>query len=175
MEENTVSETSDLPSDEIVLSSGRTVRLPLIQTTTIHGVLVRIPYEYAQSKLPEALQPVWYTPTGAVMLVLGAEYPNERPYSLGPYDEFATLIPCTHKTDRVAPSLTSMLEMRSGGVWRLLDGYITEMPVTSEDSNEMGHRCWELPKQVMQITNEDRGGVRRTSVKADGKIGRAHV
>lgn len=141
------------------LSTGHTVELPFDCEFTAASGLFPAPAQRLSARLPDRLSPIRVAPrTGAVALV-SIEYHHVG--GLDPYHEFAVVVPV------VADSRTDLPGAQLFGADA--GGYVHYLPVTTEASVALGTEVWGYPKELADITIEDRGGVRRTTVSLDGE------
>lgn len=145
----------------ITLSTGQTVRLPLSTTATIRGAVFDAPRTRVRELLPDGLTPVGLTPRTAAVTLLSVEYHRVGVDGIEPYDEFAVLFPAVHRSRTTLPLLSLSARATSGYVWYL--------PVTTESARALGVDVWGHPKVVGDITHEDSGSRRRTTVEIDGE------
>jgi hypothetical protein len=93
--------------------------------------------------------------------LLSVEYHDMDIEGLEPYDEFVVLIPASHESRTDVPYLSALNHAS--------DGYVWYMPVTTEPAYALGVDIWGYPKVVADITHEDHGSVRETTVTVDGE------
>ena len=77
------------------------------------------------------------------------------------YNEFGVLIPAVHDDSRTLPYVSVLT--------RGVTGYIWHLPVTSEPAKALGVDIWGYQKEVAEITHDDDGSTRHTSVHLDGQ------
>lgn len=87
--------------------------------------------------------------------------PDRVRFGHQPYNEFGVLIPAVEDDTRTLPHASVFTRGVSGYVWHL--------PVTSEPAKALGVDIWGYPKGVADITHDDDGSTRRTSVHIDGQ------
>lgn len=153
-------ETEDRESDAIrMLSTGHTVELPLDCEFTAAGGLFPASARKLSARLPDRLSPIRVAPRTSAVAFASIEYHHVG--GLDPYDEFAVIVPV------VADARTDLPGAQLFGADA--GGYVHYLPVTTEASVALGTEIWGYPKELADITIEDRGGVRRTTVSLDGK------
>ena len=143
------------------LSTGHEVALPLSTHATMTGAVLSAAPEAVRDLLPAGLTPVRATRSRAAVTLLCVDY-DRIGYDSGiePYNEFGVLIPATHGDSRTLPYVSVFTRGVTGYVWHL--------PVTSEPAKALGVDIWGYPKEVADITQDDDGTTRRTSVHIDG-------
>ena len=148
--------------DPITLSTGPTVVLPLTTEATMLGAVFSVPREPVEALLPSGLRPITVTPGGDVpMTLLSVEYHRIGVEGIEPYDEFAVVFPAVHRPTLTLPYLSAIYRATRGFVWYL--------PVTTEPAKALGVDVWGYPKVVADITHEDDGPRRSTTVVVDGE------
>jgi hypothetical protein len=111
--------------------------------------------------LPNGLHPIRATPTGdAALTLLSVEYHEVDIPGLDPYDECAVIIPASHTSPSNVPYVSALTQATNGYVWYL--------PVTTEPARAFGADIWGFPKMVADITHDDDGSARTTTVTVDG-------
>lgn len=146
------------PERTVELASGHEVRLPLSTTATMTGALFVASADAAEELVPTPLRPVRVTPARTLVLLLTVEYRRVDRNQFDPYDEVGIFVPAV--PDGVGLSRAIL----DGG----LGGYTWQLPVTTEPARALGE-CWQFPKTVADITVEDEGGRRRTTLTVDGE------
>lgn len=148
--------------DSVTLSTGHTVHLPVRTHATMFGATFAAPKPAVTDFLPDGLHPIRATPTGnAAVTFLSVEYHEVAIPDLDPYDEFAVIIPASHSSPSRIPYVSTLTQATNGYVWY--------MPVTTEPAKAFGIETWGFPKVVADISHEDDGTVRQTTVTIDGK------
>ncbi len=143
------------------LSTGHTVELPVRTRTTMLGATFAVPKSGVSELLPSGLRPIRATPTGAAAVtLLSVEYHEVDISGMDPYDEFAVIIPACHASPSSVPYVSAMTQAANGYVWY--------MPVTTEPAKAFGIDIWGFPKVVAEISHNDEGSVRTTTVTVDG-------
>ncbi|QAU14021.1 acetoacetate decarboxylase [Halorubrum sp. BOL3-1] len=143
------------------LSTGHTVELPVRLRATMLGATFAAPTSDVLELLPSGLYPIRATPTGdAAVTLLSVEYHEVGIPGLDPYNEFAVVIPAHHSSPSTVPYVSALLQATNGYVW--------SMPVTTEPTKAFGIDIWGFPKVVAEITHDDDGSVRTTTVTMDG-------
>lgn len=143
------------------LSTGHTVELPVRTRATMLGATFAAPKSDVAELLPSGLYPIRATPTGdAAVTLLSVEYHEVDVPEMDPYDEFAVIIPASHSSPSNVPYVSVGTQATNGYVWY--------MPVTTEPSKAFGVDIWGFPKVVADITHDDDGSVRTTTVTVDG-------
>jgi len=147
--------------DPMTLSTGQTVEFPVDLEATMLGAVYSAPRAPVDALLPGGVQPIRATPGGdAAVTFLSVEYHDIGVNGIDPYDEFGVIVPATHGATTV-PYLSPLTRATSGYVWYL--------PVTTEPARALGVDVWGFPKVVADITHEDEGSQRRTTVSIDGE------
>lgn len=153
------------PSDSAVqqtetLSTGHTVNLPVRTRATMLGATFAAPRADVSELLPRGLHPIRATPTGdAAVTLLSVEYHDIEIPDMDPYDEFAVIIPANHASPSKVPYVSALTQATNGYVWY--------MPVTTEPAKAFGVDIWGFPKVVADITHDDDGSTRTTTVTMD--------
>jgi hypothetical protein len=149
----------DAPTERTIkISSGHEVRLPLSTTAAMTGGLFTVSADAAAQLLPSELVPVRVTPARTLVLLLTVEYRRVDRNQFDPYDEVGVFVPA------VPDGIGTIRAIRDG----YLGGYTWQLPVTTEPARALGE-CWQFPKTVADITVEDGGGRRRTTLVVDGE------
>jgi len=151
------------PGQETVsISTGHTVDLPSRLRATMVGATFAVPNDGVTDLLPNGLQPIRATPTGkAAVTLLSVEYHDVAIPGMDPYDEFAVIVPASHASPSTVPYVSALMHATNGYVWY--------MPVTTEPAKAFGVDVWGFPKVVADITHEDHGTTRETTVVVDGE------
>lgn len=145
-----------------VLSTGHQVELPLSTHATMTGAVLSASPEAVRELLPKGLRPIRATRNRAAVTLLCVDYDRIGSDSdITPYNEFGVLIPAVHDDTRTLPYASVFTRGVSGYVWHL--------PVTSEPARALGVDIWGYPKEVADITHDDDGSTRHTSVQIDGQ------
>lgn len=144
------------------LSTGHEVDLPLSTQATITGAVLSASPNAVRDLLPAGLTPIQATPNRAAVTFLCVDY-ERIGYDSGiePYNEFGVMIPAVHDDSRALPYVSVFTRGVTGYVWHL--------PVTSQPAKALGVDIWGYPKAVADITHDDDGSTRRTSVRIDGE------
>lgn len=144
------------------LSTGHTVELPVRTEATMLGATFAAPKSDVSELLPSGLRPIRATPTGsAAVTLLSVEYHEVEIPEMGSYNEFAVLIPASHSSPSKVPYVSALTQATNAYVWY--------MPVTTEPAKAFGIDIWGFPKVVADITHDDDGSVRTTTVTVDGE------
>lgn len=145
-----------------ILSTGHEVDLPLSTHATMTGVVLSASPEAVSELLPTGLTPIRATPGRAAVTFLCVDYDRiGHGSNITPYNEFGVLIPAVHDDSRTLPYVSVLTRGVTGYVWHL--------PVTSEPAKALGVDIWGYPKEVAEITHDDDGSTRHTSVHIDGQ------
>ena len=145
-----------------VLSTGHEVDLPLSTHATMTGAVLSASPDAVHELLPTGLTPIRATPGRAAVTFLCVDYDRIGYGSdITPYNEFGVLIPAVHDDSRTLPYVSVLTRGVTGYVWHL--------PVTSEPATALGVDIWGYPKEVADITHDDDGSTRHTSVHLDGQ------
>ncbi|MEF8814465.1 MAG: acetoacetate decarboxylase family protein [Halovenus sp.] len=154
---------SDSPVQQTVsISTGHTVDLPVRLRATMLGATFAVPNDDVKELLPGRLQPIRATPTGkAAVTLLSVEYHDVAIPGMDAYNEFAVSIPASHASPSTVPYVSALMHATNGYVWYL--------PVTTEPAKAFGIDVWGFPKVVADITHDDDGTVRETTVTVDGR------
>lgn len=143
------------------LSTGHTVELPVSTRATMIGATFAVPRADAAALLPEGLAPIRATPAGAAALtLLSVEYHEVAIPGMDPYDEFAVVVPASHTSPSTVPYVSAARQATNG--------YVGYMPVTTEPAKAFGVEIWGFPKVVADITHDEEGSTRTTTVTVDG-------
>lgn len=144
------------------LSTGHEVDLPLSTHATMTGVVLSASPDAVRELLPAGLTPIRATPDRAAVTFLCVDYDRIGHGSgIEPYNEFGVLLPAVHDDARTLPYVSVFTRGVTGYVWHL--------PVTTEPAKALGVDVWGYPKEVADITHDDDGSARRTSVRIDGE------
>lgn len=114
------------------------------------------PREPVKKLLPDGLRAIRVPGRNAAIAFLSVEYHRIGDGAIEPYDEFAVVLPAAHGSPAPVPSLAALSRGPSGYIWYL--------PVTTEPAEALGVDVWGFPKTVADITHEDDGSRRRTTV-----------
>ena len=151
------SESGPQDGERISISTGHTVGLPLSTEATITGAVFSADREGVVDLLPDDLVPIRTAPGRAAVTFLYVEYHRVgRRGKIEPYDEFGVLAPAVPEGVGLLSSPSAFLDEVGGYVWYL--------PVTSESARALGVEPWGYPKEIAEITHEERGRRRRTTV-----------
>lgn len=144
------------------LSTGHTVELPVRTRATMLGATFAAPRADVSELLPDRLRPIRATPTGAAAVtLLSVEYHEVAIPEMDPYDEFVVGVPASHTSPSTVPYVSALTQATNG--------YVRYMPVTTEPARAFGAEIWGFPKVVADITHDDDGSVRTTTVTVDGE------
>lgn len=125
------------------------------------GAVFSVPREPVEGLLPEGLRPIRVPGGNAAVAFLSVEYHRIGDGAIDPYDEFAVVLPAVPDSMGSFPSLATLN--------RALGGYVWYLPVTTEPAKALGVDVWGFPKTVADVTPEDNGSRRRTTVTVDGE------
>jgi len=143
------------------ISTGHTVELPVRTRATMLGATFAAPKADVSALLPSGLRPIRSTPAGAAAVtLLSVEYHEVEIPEMEPYNEFAVMIPANHTSPSKVPYVSAVTQATNAYVWY--------MPVTTEPAKAFGIDIWGFPKVVADITHDDDGSVRTTTVTVDG-------
>ncbi|RBI64536.1 acetoacetate decarboxylase [halophilic archaeon] len=148
-------------AEPFTLSTGETVDLPLSTDAAMTGAAFGANYGGVRELLPEGLVPIRTAPGRAAVTFLCVEYRRIGAGEIAPYDEFGVLLPAVRGSTGTVP-LASALRGGAGG-------YVWYLPVTTEPGRALGVDVWGYPKAVGDVTFDDDGTRRRTTVTVDGK------
>jgi hypothetical protein len=143
--------------DEIVLSTGETIGLPVSMRATMAGVILPARRAWVARRLPSGLTPIrggWGT---APVWLLSVEYHAINGGALRPYRELTVTLGAVPDGSPGVPYLAPLL--RTGG-------YVWHMAVTHEPARAFGEEIWGYPKSVADLETDWRGGWARTTVTA---------
>lgn len=161
MTTGTASRDHSSVQETVSISTGHTVDLPVKLESTMFGATFAAPRNDIAELLPQGLQPVRATPTGkAAVTLLSVEYHDVGVPDMDPYNEFAVIMPAHHSSPASIPYVSALTQATNGYIWF--------MPVTTEPSKAFGVDIWGFPKVVADITHDDTGSVRETTVSIDG-------
>lgn len=139
------------------LSTGHRVELPLSTTARARGVVLPASRSGVRALLPDGLRPVRATPTRAAVTFLSVAYDRIGGSDVEPYDEFGVVLPAVPAD---APPISAI---------RRVGGYVDFLPVTTEPARALGVDIWGYPKVVADITHDEWGSTRHTTVTVDGE------
>jgi len=146
----------------VTISTGHTVELPVRLRASMLGATFAAPRAAVADLLPAGLSPIRATATGeAAVTLLSVAYREVDVPGMDPYDEFAVILPASHAAPAKLPYVSALTQATNGYVWY--------MPVTTEPSKAFGVDVWGFPKVVADISHEDTGGGRETTVTVDGE------
>ncbi len=150
-----------LPSDgdEVTLSTGQTLDLPVSMDSTITSVALPADRRAAADLLPDGLSPIRASRGTAAVWLLSASHRNVGDGALDDYDEFAVMVGATHGAPDGVPYVSPALRTET---------YVWFMPVTTKPARAFGDEIWGYPKVVAEIDVEETPGRRRTTVTVDG-------
>lgn len=144
------------------LSTGHEVKLPLSTQAMMTGAVLSASPEAVRDLLPAGLDPIQATPNRAAVTFLCVDYDRIGDDSdIEPYNEFGVMIPAVHDDSRTLPYVSIFTRGVTGYVWHL--------PVTTQPAKALGVDIWGYPKEVADITHDNDGSTRRTSVRIDGE------
>lgn len=146
--------------DQVTLSTGQTVSLPLTTQATMTGVVVPAALEAVRELLPAPLSPVRIGPRTGAVAFLSVEYHSVDGGTIEPYNEFGVLIPALRESSR-----TGVMGWLPGGI----GGYVWYLPVTTEPARALGVEIWSYPKVQGEIQITDTGSRRHTTVSVEGE------
>ncbi|PPD45336.1 MAG: hypothetical protein CTY15_04490 [Methylocystis sp.] len=147
------------------LPSGARVQLPL-RYLDWTGMMAHFPASAAAIRklLPSPkLKPVLAWPGTAILSVAALEY--RRLADVRPYNEVAIMTPVLYEPALNIPAAPLLFP-------KLFKGFglfVLHMPVTTQESLELGVQVWGYPKFLADIRFEEEGNLRRCRVRADGK------
>jgi hypothetical protein len=139
------------------LSTGHRVELPLSTTARARGVVLPASRSGVRALLPDGLRPVRATPTRAAVTFLSVAYDRIGASDIEPYDEFGVVFPAVPAD---APPVATL---------RRAGGYVDYLPVTTEPARALGVDVWGYPKVVADVTHDEWGSTRHTTVTVDGE------
>ncbi len=148
-----------MAENDVTLSTGQTVTVPLETAATVTGLLLPADSDAVAAALPDGLDPVRVTPSRGLVTVLAVEYHRIGDDAMRPYDELAVVLSATPQSS--ARPLAPLATGEYGG-------YVHSLPVTTEPARALGAEVWGLPKTVARISHHDEAGRRTTSVVEDG-------
>lgn len=125
------------------------------------GAVLPARRDRVRAMLPDGLRAIRPTPRTAAVTLLSVEYRRIGDGQIDPYDEFAVVVPAVPTGAVSLPILSTITQGTNGYVWW--------MPVTSDPAKALGVDVWGYPKAVGEISHEDDGERRRTTVAVDGE------
>lgn len=152
-------------SSHVELSSGRRVGLP-VRYLDWTGIFAHFPAPASAVRrlLPgKALAPVLIAPGTAILSIAAIEY--RRIAEIEPYNEVAVMTPVLHKPLVNLPTLPFFFPR----MFRSFGFFVLNMPVTTEESRELGVKVWGYPKFLADISFEEIDNTRRCRVQLEGK------
>ena len=147
--------------EAVTLSTGETVSLPLVTDATMTGAAFGADRSGVAALLPAGLAPVPTARGRAAVLLLCVGYGRVGAGEIPAYDEFGVLVPAVERSASAVPY--------AGALSGRVGAYVWTLPVTNEPGRALGVELWGYPKWVADITHEDHGRRRRTTVRADGQ------
>jgi hypothetical protein len=166
MDENFFSEAR---SEEVVLSTGVRIRLPLrYYDWSWINAFFPAPVAKVRRLLPSGkLKPILLAPGITMVSLSGFEY---RKSDLNPYNEFAVAIPVQYEPLVNIPGLPLLLHPALSPQWyRKFGMYVHHLPVTTQLALDSGVEIYGYPKIIAEISFEETGGMRRCRLRAEGK------
>jgi hypothetical protein len=148
------------PGDEVTLSTGETIRLPVTLEATMNSVILPGDRAVVDKLLPKGLSPIRAGRGTAPVWLLSVEYHDIGGGAIEPYNEFAVVLGATPGNSSGVPYVSPVVST---------EGYVWCMSVTHEPARAFGDEIWGYPKVVGDIGFEDPRGRRRTTVTVDGK------
>jgi len=146
------------PGDEVTLSTGETVGLPVALEATMVAVILPGDRAVVDELLPRGLSPTRAGRGTAPVWLLSVEYHDVGGGAIEPYNEFAVVLGATTGGPSGVPYVSPVLST---------EGYVWYMPVTHEPARAFGDEIWGYPKVVGDVHVEASGGRRRTRVTVD--------
>jgi hypothetical protein len=149
----------------VELPSGRRIGLP-VRYLDWTGVMAHFPApESAVRRLlpSKTLAPVLIAPGTAILSVAAIEYRHVA--QIAPYSEVAIMTPVLLKPLVNIPALPFYLP----GLFRSFGFFVLNMPVSTEESRELGVRVWGYPKFLSNIDFQEMDNMRRCRVRLEGK------
>lgn len=158
--------TDDQPGEAgpraATVPTGESVRPPVSFRGTMRGATFAIPKTRASALLPDGLEPIRATLGGAAALTLmSVDYHEVDASGVDPYDQLAVFIPASHESPSRVPYVSPLTQGTNG--------YVQFMAVSTDASKRLGRELWGFPKVRAEITHEDEGSERRTTVTIDGQ------
>jgi hypothetical protein len=155
----------DVRAEAVVLSNGATITLPR-RYYDWQGMMAHFPAARAgvEKLLPtNKLVPAQIIPGIAILSLVAIDY--HRVAEVQPYREFAIMIPVLYEPLINIPTLP-LLRPR----WFKRFGlYVLHMPVTTQESRDVGVELWGYPKFVAQIDFETTDQIHRCRLQSEGK------
>ncbi|MFB6183880.1 MAG: acetoacetate decarboxylase family protein [Haloarculaceae archaeon] len=148
------------PGDEVTLSTGETIRLPVTLEATMNSVILPGDRAAVDTLLPEGLSPIRAGRGTAPVWLLSVAYHDVGGGAMEPYDEFAVVLGATTGGSSGVPYVSPVVST---------EGYVWYMPVTHEPARAFGDEIWGYPKVVGDVDFESSGGRRHTTVTVDGQ------
>lgn len=145
--------------DEVTLSTGETIRLPVPLEATMSAAIVPADRTRVDELLPAGLSPIRAGRASAAVWLLSVAYHDVDDGALEPYDEFAIVLGATHGAPSGIPYLSPL---------HRTEGYVWYMPVSHEPARAFGDEIWGYPKVVGDVDIEEADGRRRTTVTVEG-------
>jgi len=143
----------------VTTTTGETIELPVRTEATVLGAAFAVPRTAVEELLPVGLEPIRATPTGdAAITLVSVEHRSVGITGVESYNEFALVLPASDRSPSTS-ALSTLTQAISGYVWSL--------PVASEPGRALGEEGWGLPTVLAEITHEDTGSVRETTVTVD--------
>lgn len=148
--------------EAVTVSTGETVHPPVSFRGTMRGATFAVPRTDASALLPEGLEPIRATlGGGAAVTLMSVDYDEVSADGVEPYDQFAVFIPASHAEPASVPYVSPLTQATNG--------YVRFMAVSTAGSKQLGRDLWGFPKVQAEITHEDEGARRRTTVTMDGQ------
>jgi hypothetical protein len=161
---------SDATSEEVVLSTGVRIRLPVrYDDWSWMGALFPASAEKVQGLLPtKKLKPVLLVPGIAMVALAAFEY--RKIADVEPYNEFTVAVPVQYEPVVNVPGLPLLFHPLLSPKWyRKIGMYVHHLPVTTPAARDFGVEIWGYPKFIAEIGFEETGEVRRCRLRAEGK------
>lgn len=153
------------PTNHVELSSGRRVGLP-VRYLDWTGIVAHFPAPASAVRrlLPgKALAPVLIAPGTAIISIAAIEY--RRIAEIAPYNEVAVMTPVLYKPIVNLPALPFFFPR----MFESFGFFVLNMPVSTEESRELGVKVWGYPKFLADISFEEIDNARRCRVQLEGK------
>lgn len=133
------------------LNTGQEVTLPLqYKNWKWMMATYTVPLEQIEEMLPTKLKPILITPGRALISFGVLEYPDVT--TLNSYNEWLISIPVQYDPDINIPFLPlTHNPLFPHGVYKKNGSYIYYLPVTTEESRQVGSEIWGFPKVYRQI------------------------
>lgn len=163
MAENSLLSTT---TTQHTMKSGREIALPIKYRNTV-GMVAHFPASANKVKklLPSPnLTPVSFVPGVAILSVAALEYREISDFE--PYDEVSIMVPVQYRPKINVPGIPLLFHNQ----FETLGFYVIHLPVTTQQSMDLGIELWGFPKFVADIEFTDDANCRTCRLVDGGEL-----